>query len=418
LSRREQGLDLTWVRSQFPGLAAGWAFFDNAGGTLPAQQVIARVDEYMRRWPVQLGASYAVSAEAGRALERAGRAMAQLCDGGRGEGVGSEQVVLGPSTSSLFSRLARAMAPRLRAGDEVIVTDLDHEANITPWRRLAAQGVEVREWRVNADSLQLELSDLDTLLCERTRLVCFTHASNVLGVAQPVEAITRRAHACGARVCVDGVAYAPHRLLELAAWDVDFYAFSLYKVYGPHAAVLYGKRDALLGLANINHGFFSDDDLPWKLMPGAFPYELGYGALGICEYLEALAATVGAGNGDQPPLAVAFDCIARHEAMLCEPLQEFLASRPGVRVYGSRGEEPHAPLPTLAFTVDGIHASEIPPQVDPYKIGIRWGDFYAPRLIRRLGLSERGGVVRVSLAHYNSPDEVQRLIGVLERILP
>ncbi len=410
-------LDTDWVRRQFPALESGWAFFDNAGGTLPAVNVIDRVSEYMRRWPVQLGASYAVSQEASAGLERATRAVASLMDRGDGSNIDSAQIIWGASTSELLQRLARAMSPRLVAGDEIIVTDIDHEANNSPWRRLANLGVGVREWRLNRATLRLEPDDLAALLNSRTRLVCVTQTSNVLGTILPLGEVTRMVHGSGARICVDAVAYAPHRLLDLIAWDVDYYTFSLYKVFGPHIAVMYGKADALAGLCNINHQFFADGDMPWSLMPGAYPYELGYGALGVTEYLEALAAHHG-GAADRAPLDVAFSLIEDHETRLLAPLLEFLRERRGVTIFGEPQTDARVRLPTASFTVDGVLSSTIPPRLDPHRIAIRWGDFYAPRLIDALGLGERDGVVRVSLAHYNEASEVERLITTLNEILP
>ncbi len=417
MSEPVQQMDTEWVRQQFPGLESGWAFFDNAGGTLPAINVIERVAEYMRRWPVQLGASYSVSQDASARLEHATRAIARLMDCGDGNRIESSQIVWGASTSELFQRVARALAPRLSAGDEIIVTDMDHEANISPWRRLANEGINVREWRLNRDTLRLEPAELAPMLGDRTRLVCVTHTSNVLGTVTPLAGLTRLVHDCGARICVDAVAFAPHRLLDLVGWDVDYYAFSLYKVFGPHIAVLYGKQEALAELSNINHQFFSDDDLPWSLMPGAYPYELGYGALGVTEYLESLALRH-SGSSDATPLARAFSAIGAHETGLIEPLLAFLRERRGVTVYGELESDPARRLPTAAFAVDGVPSSTIPAKIDPHRIAVRWGDFYAPRLIDALGLREQDGVVRVSMAHYNDADEVSRLIAVLDEILP
>lgn len=413
---RTTDFDSDYVRSQFPVLASGWTCFDNAGGTLPTLRAIEHVSDYMRRWPVQLGASYDVSAEATRRLGQATRAVGAMLTRGRGD-LDPRQVVFGSSTTALLAGLAQSMGSRLTVGDAVVVTDTDHEANITPWRRLAERGVEVRCWQLNQDTLRLEPDDLEPLLDERTRLVCFTHASNVLGTITPVERITAMAHRCGARVCVDGVAFAPHRTLDVVGWDVDYYVFSLYKVFGPHSAVLYGKLSCLLELDNINHDFFSREDLPWKLQPGAFPYELAYGSLGAAEYLAELGRRCGGAGDDFAALPAAYDAIADYEAGLIGPLLEFLRARPGVRIYGEEHAGRETRLPTASFTLEGRRSSEIPPLVDPHRIGIRWGDFYARQLIEALGLRQQDGVVRVSMAHYNTREEVERLIAILDRII-
>lgn len=249
-------LDLDFVRSQFPALAGEWTYLDNAGGSQVLAGVADRVRDYLLSTNVQLGASYAVSREAGERVARATRAVAASINA-----ADEHEVVIGPSTTQLLANLALAMRPHLAAGDEVFVTNCDHEANIGPWVRLADQGVVVKTWKVDPATLELRTSDLEALMTDRTRLVCFTHASNILGTINPVAEITRKVHERGARVVVDAVSYAPHRALDVRAWDVDYYVFSSYKVYGPHLAVLYGKRELLEGLATINHFFVPDDDV-------------------------------------------------------------------------------------------------------------------------------------------------------------
>ena len=407
-------LDLAYVRQQFPGLESEWAFFDNAGGSLPAGIVIDRVTEYMRRWPVQLGATYQVSADAGAHVEASRAAIARLVTADVGEPASPEEIVIGASTSELIGRLARAKGARLAAGDEIIVTNFDHEANITPWRRLADQGLVIRTWQIDPETCTPRIEDLEVLLNRKTRLVCFTHASNVIGDALPIEHITSLAHDAGAEVCVDGVAYAPHRALRVKDWDVDWYAFSLYKVFGPHCAVLYGKRDAMRAVANQNHAFYTDDDLPGKLEPGAFPYELAYAAGGVYDYLRDLARHHA---GDRATIRDAFDRITQHERGLTTRLLRWLREQPAVRILGSDEVHSSRVLPTVSFIVDGLRSSQVTPHADREKVGIRYGHFYAPRLIDALGLTEQDGVVRVSMSHYNAHTEVERLIEVLDGVL-
>ncbi|MGD8379230.1 MAG: cysteine desulfurase-like protein [Gammaproteobacteria bacterium] len=407
-------LDLAFARQRFPGLDSDWAFMDNAGGSHVLDSVIDSVADYMRRYPVQLGASYPASREASGRQEAGAAAMAELVNATH-----PEEIVVCPSTTVAIGRLARALRGQLRPGDEIIVTDADHEANITPWRRLEADGIRVLTWQLNPDSLRLELDDLEALMGERTRLVCFTHTSNVLGSIEPVAEITRFVHERGARVCVDGVAFAPHRLVDVRAWDVDFYAFSLYKVYGPHLAVLYGKRDALLALDNLNHDFFSADLLPAKLQPGASPYELTASLPAINDYLAALGRRSGAPAHASPRecMAAAFDAMAAHEQNLTAPLLDLLGNHPAVRIFGESSADADKRAPTLSFTVDGRDSADFPAALDRQKIAIRFGHFYARRLIEKLGLTGCNGVVRISLAHYNTPREVDRLVGQLERLL-
>ncbi len=406
-------LDIDFVRACFPGLADGFVYLDNAGGSLPVRHTIDRVADYLATSAVQLGATYAGSQRASRRLDDAIETVATLMGASPGE------VVMGPSTSALIGRLARAYAPLLSPGDEIVVTDTDHEANASPWRRLAAQGVVVKTWRLDTTTFRLEPDDLAALLTKRTRLVAFTHVSNLLGGIEPVAQIARLAHDYGALVCVDGVAHAPHRAVDVAAWDVDFYAFSFYKVFGPHHAVLYGKRALLAPLDNLNHDFFSRADVPYKLQPGSHCYELTYGCAGIVDYLDALArhhhCDADASPRDRIEFAMALT--TAHEARLVERLLAFLRSRPGVRILGEESADPTRRVSTVSFCVDGRDSADVPRAVDPHGIGIRYGDFYAPRLVDALGLARCNGVVRVSMVHYNTLDEIDRLCDVLDGIL-
>lgn len=403
-------LPVGWVRDQFPALSTSGVLLDNAGGSAPLGRVVDRVAGYLRRWPVQLGATYRESAMASELLDEARRRIAGMM--GAGDAPDPDELVVGASTSSLISRLARSLAAQFSPGDEIVVTDADHEANISPWRRLEKRGLVVRTWQLNRDTLRLEVDDLVPLLSDRTRIVCFTHASNILGEVMPVAEITRLVQGVGARVCVDGVAYAPHRSLDVRGWGVDFYAFSLYKVYGPHCAVLFCRESALESLANLNHQFMDDYSGPGKLEPGAFPYELLYGAAGVPDYLEELGARVKPHGGVQ----AAFDAIADHERRLTRRLLDFLESSSAVRIMGPQEDVP-GNLPTISFTVDNMKSSAVPPLCDRHGIGIRWGHFYAPQLIDRLGLTGRDGVVRVSMVHYNTEAEIDRLIAALEPAL-
>ena len=400
-------LDLDWVRSRFAALETDWALLDNAGGSTPLTAAADRIAEYLRRWPVQLGASYTPSHEAGERQAEARHALAGLFATAGGAAPAPGSVTIGPSSTALFSRLARSLAPSLAPGDEIIVTDVDHEANIGPWLRLQSHGVHIRWWRIRPDSMRLELDDLDALLSARTRLLCFTHASNLLGGAVDLAPIVARARACGARTCVDGVAYAPHRGLAFATWNVDWYAFSLYKVFGPHCAVLCSSDSAAELLANLNHEWMTPADAATRLEPGAWPYELAWGASAVPDYLAALAA-----HHDGAP----FEIIAAHEQALTRRLLDWLGSRPGVRIIGAREVGPER-LPTVSFVTERHSPAEVVAATDRARVGIRHGHFYAPRLVEALGLARDSGVVRVSLAHYNTPVEVDRLVQALETVL-
>ena len=409
----EAPLDTAFARAHFPALAGPWALFENAGGTLVATQALDRIRTYMAEYQVQPGAAYPASARAAEMIAESHRAMAAMIN------AQPEEMMIGPSTSMNVFLLAQALRPGLREGDEIVVTDLDHEANVCAWRRLAAEGVTVREWRFDPDSMALEPEGLAALLSERTRLVCFGHCSNITGGFTDVPALVRTIHDAGALACVDGVAYAPHRAIDVAAWDVDFYLCSTYKLYGPHLALLYGKREHLERAAALNH-FFLDDEVPLKLNPGGPNHELSAGLAGITAYLDAFHARhEGESNLTlHGRLAAIFERIAAHEEALAAPLLDFLAAKPGVRLIGNPSADRHVRAPTFSFTVDGRDAGEIARAVARHEVAIGAGDFYAARCIEALGLADRGGVVRASMVHYNTADEVKRLIRALDEAIP
>ena len=410
-SRAVRRLDVDFARSQFPALAGDWIFLDNAGGSQVLRAVADRVRDYLLSTSVQLGATYDASRRAAERVQEGVRAAAMLIGADPGE------VVLGSSATQLVANLARAMEEQLGPGDEIVVTNADHEANITPWLRLKERGVEVKIWRLKDETLELDLADLDALMTPRTRLVCFTQATNILGTIHPVAEITRFVHERGAKVCVDGVAYAPHRLVDVQAWDVDFYVLSLYKVFGPHLGLLYGKREHLLELSNINHLFLGRDAVPYKLQPGNISYELAYGLPAIVEYLEEQGRRAGGEGSTRDLLAAAFDAVAHYEAETVAPLLDCLAATPGVRVLGRTDPAPEGRVATVSFVAEGRKSSEIPLLLDARRIGVRYGDFHARRLIQDLGYADRNGVVRVSLGHYNTAAEIAFVCECLGEVL-
>jgi cysteine desulfurase family protein (TIGR01976 family) len=403
-------LDLDFVRSRFPALTDDWALFDNAGGSVPLAGVIERVRDYMSRRQVQLGATYEHSAAAAAQVAAGRHAAAALVN------AAPDEIVLGPSSTANIRNLARALRPLFHPGDEIVVTNLDHETNVGAWRSLEAEGMCVREWRFDLDSLELTAAGLDRVLTDRTRLVCFTHCSNLVGTVHDAAALVRRIHDAGALACVDGVAYAPHRRVDVQALDADFYFLSLYKVYGPHLGLLYGKRDRLRAAAGQNHFFIGDDELPAKLEPGGVIHELAASLPAVLEYLRDLGARQAPEAPASEHLDRAFAAIAAHEAALAAPLLDFLGARRGVRVLG-QGEAGPGRAPTISFVADGRDSAEIPAALDREQIAVRYGHFYAYRAIEALGLLAQNGVVRVSLVHYNTPAEVARLIAALDRVL-
>jgi cysteine desulfurase family protein (TIGR01976 family) len=404
--------DVAFARSHFPALTDDWALFDNAGGSVPLAGVIERVHDYMSRWQVQLGATSHHSATATALVAEGRRAMARLVN------ASPDEIVLGPSSTMNVRTLSRALLPLFSPGDEIVVTNLDHETNIGAWRALEAGGLVIREWRFDPERLELTLADLEPLLRQRTRLVCFTHCSNLIGTVHDAAAIIRRIHDAGALACVDGVACAPHRRVDVKTLDADFYFLSIYKVFGPHLGMLYGRRDLLLRARGQNHFFISEHEIPRKLEPGNVVHELTAALPAVLKYLLALDEHHHPGSPVPEParLERAFDDIAAHETALVAPLLDFLRSRRGVRVVGRTAADAHR-APTVSFVAEGRDSSEIPARLDAERIAIRFGHFYAHRAVEALGLHTHNGVARVSMVHYNTPAEVGRLIAALDRAL-
>jgi cysteine desulfurase family protein (TIGR01976 family) len=403
--------DTAFVKGNFPALGQGQVYLDNAGGSQVTRQVAHRLTEYLFTANVQLGASYAASVRAGEMVQEGRQALATLFNAAR-----PEEVVMGATTTQLFDQLARALVQTWEPGDEVIVTNFDHEANIGPWKKLADKGIVIREWKMPPGADMPDLDDLRALMSDRTRLVAVTHASNIYGTINDVRAIADLVHAGGALICVDGVAYAPHRAVDVQALGADFYAFSVYKVYGAHFAALFGRYELLLAAGNINHRFFASDKVPQKLEPGNANYELAYSCVGVIDYFEALAQAHGINSTGRAAVEAAFGLIAAHEERLSLRLLDYLASREDVTIIGTPSPDAARRVPTISFVVDGLSSEAVVRAVDPSGIGIRYGDFYSRRLVQSLDLPNPDGVIRVSAVHYNTLEEIDRLIARLEDI--
>jgi cysteine desulfurase family protein (TIGR01976 family) len=406
-------LNLSHIRAEFPALQQDCVFLDNAGGSQVLRRVADRVRDYLLSSSVQLGASYAQSQDAGARVLAARRSVAQLINAPM-----DDEVVMGGATTSLMFNLTTAIAQGIQPGDEVIVTNTDHEANIGGWMRLQAAGAVVRVWEVNPQTLELDLSDLAAMLTGKVKWVAMTHASNILGTINPVAQVAQMVHAAGARLCVDAVAYAPHRLVDVQASGADVYVFSFYKVFGPHYAVMWVQREVLLGLPSLNHYFIGPEVIPYKLQPGNVNYELSYGCIGISDYLEDVGTKLGATGSARQKMQCAFDAFEKHEDDLAERLLGFLHTKKSVRIIGLGSTRGGGRMPTISFVVAQRMSEDIVRHIDRFGIGIRFGDFYAIRLIEKLGLQTQGGVVRVSMAHYNTLDEIDRLIRHLDEIIP
>ncbi|KAI0644773.1 PLP-dependent transferase [Trametes meyenii] len=429
-------LDLAAVRAAFPALASGFVYADNAGGSQALADVVARISDYLLHSNVQLGADYSVSVASTTRVASGADAARELFNA---ESV--DEIAFGSSSTMLVENLARAIEADVKPGDEIIITG-EHESNAGPWKRLAARkGAVIKLWPAthlarcleNPYALGLQLAALEPLISAKTRLVAFTACSNILGSVVPVRAVVvaarklarERGRDPGDKLefCVDCVAYAPHRRIDVRAWDVEYCYFSFYKVYGPHTSVLYARAQALRhSLSSLAHHFLSPavDDKPYKLQPGGPGYELVYGCTAVPPYLRALTF------GGSGPLEAAWAAVARHEQTLLRPLLAFLRGKRarGVRVVGDESEG-MGRVPTVSFVVvgDGPRAVRSPDVVKAFDakgdIGIRYGHFYAYTLVDGLQpkVDVDDGVVRISLVHYNTVEEVQRIIEVLEDVL-
>ncbi|MEK9724852.1 MAG: aminotransferase class V-fold PLP-dependent enzyme, partial [Rhodospirillaceae bacterium] len=414
MARNVPNLDLDFVRAQFPPACWEWAFFENAGGSYVPESVIKRLTDYMRECQVQPGGNFPVAAKAMERMNDGHARMAAMI------GAAVNEVVITPSTSFSAYVLAQALRPQWQAGDEIVVAVQNHEANSGPWRRLAEYGLKILDWPVHPETGSLDPALLDTLLSERTRLVAFPQVSNILGEINDVAAVTRKVHDAGALVCVDAVAYAPHRAIDVKGWDVDFYLFSFYKIFGPHMGCLYGKEDLLVGAANQGHFFFADDDTAHKLNPAGPQHEMITSLAGIADYIDAVADhhLKSPPNDPWARAGAVFDIFARHEERLATKLVDFLSTKAGVRLIGPATGDRKRRVATFSFTVEGRASAAVPPLAVAGKIGLSNGHFYAKRLVEAVGVADgEDGVVRASLAHYTSPRDVDRLIEVLDAAL-
>jgi len=405
-------LDLDYVRRQFPAFAepslAQQAFFENAGGSYPCLPVVQRLGEYYRRLKVQPYYAFPASTEAGEWMDAARARLAEYL------GVGASEVHFGPSTSQNTYVLAQAFRALLQPGDEIIVTNQDHEANSGSWRRLAAHGIVVREWRVDPHSGQLDEAQLERLMSERTRLLTLPHASNVVAHINPVARIAARARRAGIITVVDGVAWAPHGLPDVDALGVDVYLFSLYKTYGPHQGLMVVRSALLERLANQGH-YFNAGDAAKRLVPAGPDHAQVAAARGIAEYFDALDAHHAAAAADGTRAERVRRLLRAAELPLLGTLLEYLGGRRDLRVLGPTRADQRAA--TVSFVGAAIDPAEMVKALAARGFMAGNGNFYAVRLLEALGVEPLRGAVRVSLLHYNSAAEIARLLEALEEIL-
>jgi len=406
-------LDMRHVRAQFPafsqpGLCAQ-AFFENAGGSYACAPVIERLTRFYRSRKVQPYAPYAAAQAGGEEMDEARTRLAAMM------GVAHDELSFGPSTSANTYVLAQAFRRALKPGETVVVTNQDHEANSGAWRRLAEDGVEIREWQIDPRTGHLDPARLAPLLADgRVALVAFPHCSNVVGEINPVAEIVAMAHAAGAVTCVDGVSYAPHGLPNVAALGADIYLFSAYKVFGPHQGIMVIRRALGERLPNQAH-WFNGDTLYKRFTPAGPDHAQIAASAGIADYFDNLHAHHFAPEPDAAKRAAAVhDLMRAQEVAVIAPLLDFLADRNDLRLIGPRDAARRAPTVAVALERDAEPVSEA---LAREGINCWAGDFYARRPLEAMGVDVGQGVLRLSAVHYTSGEDVARLIAALGRVL-
>ncbi len=406
-------LDIDYVRGQFPAFSepslAGQAFFENAGGSYTCKPVIDRLMRYYNERKVQPYGPYEASRLAGEEMDEARTRLAALL------GVETDELSFGPSTTQNTYVLAQAFGDWMEPGQAIVVTDQDHEANSGPWRRLAARGIEIREWTVDPDTGHLNPDDLDDLLDERVRLVCFPHCSNVVAEINPVIEITARAHAAGAFVCVDGVSYAPHGFPDVGQMGPDIYLFSAYKTYGPHQGLMVVRRALAELLPNQGH-HFNSGSIYKRFTPAGPDHAQIAASAGMADYIDALFAHHGGAEGAKPTERASFvhDLMRDHEKTLLQPLLDAVKDRNAVRLLGPAVADIRAPTVALSLPRPAEPVAE---QLSKHGIMAGGGDFYAGRPLSAMGVDLSRGVLRVSFVHYTTSDEVNQLVEALDAVL-
>ena len=408
-------LDIDYVRSQFPAfkdpLCKDWSFFENAGGSYVPKNVIDKLTEFMTSTKVQPYAEYPMSKIAGENMDMATHLFAKMIN------AKSNEILIGGSTSINLYVLSNALKHIINPGDEVIVTNQDHEANISPWRRLKDYGANIVEWKFNYDDHELKISDLNKLINSKTKILAVTHCSNIVGSVNNLKEISELAHKNNIIVIGDGVSYAPHGFPNVKELDVDFYTFSLYKTYGPHLALLYGKEEILKNLPNQNHEFLKGQ-YPYTINPGGPNHEELVSLIGIYEYFENLYNHhfKNRNLSTLEKINKINNLISLHEENIANPILKYLYERKDLNLIGKNKIENKDRAPTISFYSNKKTSKEISNTLHKYKIATRNDNFYAWRCLEYLGVDTEDGVVRLSMTHYNNYNDTENVLNALEKI--
>ena len=415
LKNKNLKLDLDYVRSQFPAfndkLAKNWSFFENAGGSYVPQNVIDKLTEFMISTKVQPYAEYPMSKFAGQNMDKAINLFSKMINANENE------ILIGGSTSINLYVLSNALKKFISYGDEIIVTNQDHEANISPWRRLSEIGANVIEWKINTKSGELEINDLENLINKNTKILAVTHCSNIVGSVNDLKRISDIAHRHNVFVIGDGVSFAPHGFPDVKELGVDFYTFSLYKTYGPHLALMYGREEILKELPNQNHEFL-EGQYPYTINPGGPNHEELSSLIGIYDYFNNLY------NHHYSDTSIEINekifkvnkLISDHEEYIANPVLEAIHSNKNLNLIGKNKIINKNRAPTISFTSNIKTSKEISQILVNENIATRNDNFYAWRCLKALGINTDDGVVRLSMVHYNNIEESIKLVKVLNAI--
>lgn len=410
-------LDINWVRSQFPSLQTQVngqpaAFLDGPAGTQVPAQVMHAIQNYLSTANANTNGAFLTSRRTDEMIANARAAMADFfhCD--------RNEVVFGQNMTTITFAISRAIGRELHAGSEILLTTLDHDANFSPWKVLEEKGVVIRQVDIREEDCTLDLEDLKDQLSPRTRLVAVGYASNAVGTINPVAQITQMAHAAGAMVYIDAVHYAPHGLIDVKALDCDFLVCSPYKFFGPHMGALYGKREHLEKL----HPYKvrpCTDQLPDRWESGTQVHELIAGIGAAVDYIAEVGRRSDKSVGTRrDALAAAYRSTVAHERRLITRLIEGLQAIPGVRIYGiADPKRLDERCSTLSLRIGDHHPTEIAKFLGDRGIFTWDGNYYALNLTERLGVESKGGLLRIGLVHYNTMDEVERLLAALREFV-
>jgi len=401
------------VRSQFPALAGAAVFLDNPAGTQVPRQVINAVSEAMAGAASNIGGAFRASKSAKAIWSRAHEATAELLGGHSGR-----EVILGQSMTMLTFHISRSLGRTWAPGDEIIVTRMDHDANVAPWLRMAEdRGMIVRWLPFNRDTWRIEPEDLKPLLCTKTKLLALNYASNLTGSINPVADLTRLAKACGALVYLDAVQLVPHVKADVDAIGCDFMACSSYKFFGPHLGVLWG-REALLDELKPYAVRCAPSDLPARHELGTSQTELFAGLAATADYFVWLGEHVGCSGSRASKIKAAYSATSAYEMPIAQHLIDGLTAIEGVKLQGiSDARLLSHRVPTVSFTHGRVRNSVLAKACAGQGINVWSGHNYAYELVRHLGLDEEDGVLRIGLAHYNTIEEVDRILVLLKALL-